>query len=92
VSGNLAPDTVKPVPVRAAASMVRGSLPIALSVTDRVADAFTATSSKAKLVVLILSVCMVAFNCRAKVRETLPELAVNLTACSVSTGDTFAVN
>jgi hypothetical protein len=92
MSGNWARAIVKPVPVSAAASIVRGSVPVAVTITDCVADVFTATFSKARLVVLMLSVCIVAFNCRAKVWETPPALAVNFTACSVSTDDTFAVN
>ena len=53
---------------------------------------FTATLPKATLVALTLSVGTTAFNCRAKVSETLPALAVSVTACAVATDDTVAVN
>jgi hypothetical protein len=44
------------------------------------------------LVALMLSVGTGTFNCRAKVSETLPALAVRVTACAVPTDDTVALN
>jgi hypothetical protein len=40
----------------------------------------------------MLSVGTAAFNCRPKVLETLPELAVRVTDCALVTGATVAVN
>jgi hypothetical protein len=93
VSGNVAPDTVKPVPVSVAALIVTGAVPEDVKVTDcSVAAVFTAALPKVRLVALMLSVGVAAFSCRAKFVETLPALAVNVTACAVVTDDTVAVN
>jgi hypothetical protein len=80
VAGKLAPDSEKPVPVSVAELMVTGAVPVELRDRDCVAAVFTCTSPKATLTALILSAGTAALNCRAKVLETLPELAVRVTA------------
>jgi hypothetical protein len=91
VSGNVAPENVNPVPVSAAELTVTGSVPVDVKVSDCVAAVFTATSSKAKLLVL-LNVDVAALNCRGTLRELLPVLAVKVTDCVVNTDDILAVN
>jgi hypothetical protein len=63
-----------------------------VKVTDCVAEVFTSTSPNPRLVALMLSVGTAAFNCRAKLSDTLPALAFSVTACAVPTDDTVAVN
>jgi hypothetical protein len=92
VTGNVAPDIVKPVPVRAPELMVTGDVPVEVNVTGSVVGVFNDTLPNARLAGLIVNVAAAAFNCRAKVLETLPALAVNVTACAVVTDVTVAVN
>ena len=66
-------------------------MPVDSSVTDRIAAVFPCTFPKTTLVGLILSVGTAAFNCRAKVFDTLPELAVRVADCAVPTDVTVAV-
>ena len=81
VAGNAAPDNVKPAPVTAAALMVTGTVPVEVKVTGcGVAVVFTTTLPNAKLVALMLSAGTAAFNCRAKVLDRPPALAVIVTA------------
>ena len=63
-----------------------------VSVTDCCAAVITCTFPKARLAALMLSIGTAAFNCRAKLLETLPALAVSVTACADPTDDTIAVN
>jgi hypothetical protein len=65
---------------------------VEVSVTVSVEAVFNVTLPNAKLVGLTVNVGTAAFNCRAKVLETLPALAVRVTACAVVTEDTVAVN
>jgi hypothetical protein len=67
VSGKLAPETEKPVPVRVAELMVTAAVPVEDSVIDCVVAAFTATLPKLRLEELMLSVGTAAFSCSAKV-------------------------
>src|SRR5579863_9978328 len=83
---------VKPVPASVAALMVTGAVPVELKVTDCVADVFNTTLPKEMLVALIFRVGVNAFNCRAKLLETAPTLAVSVTAWAVPTDDTAAAN
>jgi hypothetical protein len=92
VTGNVAPDMVKPVPVSAPELMVTGDVPVEVNVTGSVVGVFNVTLPNARLAGLIVNVAAAAFNCRAKVLETLPALAVSVTACAVVTDDTVAVN
>lgn len=94
VTGKVTPDIVNPVPVNAAALIVTDEVPVEVRVRDCVDGMHSPTSPNAKLVVLTLSVDVDAegFNCRPKVLEMLPALAVNVTACAVVTDETVAVN
>jgi len=92
VTGKVAPDIVKPVPLNAAELMVTGPVPVEVNVTGSVDAVFTVTLPNAKLAGLMVNVGTAAFNCRAKLLETLPALAVRVTACPVETDDTVAVN
>jgi hypothetical protein len=80
VVGNADPDNVKPAPFRVAPLIVTGTVPVEVKVTGCVADVLTATSPNATLVALMLSASIAAFNCRAKLLNTLPALAVIVTA------------
>jgi hypothetical protein len=92
VTGKVAPDIVNPVPLNAAELMVTGAVPVEVNVTGNVEAVFTVTLPNARLVGLMVNVGTAAFNCRAKVLETPPALAVRVTACPVVTDDTVAVN
>jgi hypothetical protein len=97
VTGNVAPDMVKPVPVSAAELMVTGAVPVDVNVTDSVVAVFTPTLPNATLAGLIVNIGPAdadpaGFSCRAKFLETLPAVAVSVTACGDVTDDTLAVN
>jgi hypothetical protein len=92
VTGNVAPDIAKPVPARLAEVTINCAVPVELRVTDRVAGVFSCTFPNATVLALMVKVGTAAFNCRAKFLETLPDVAVSVTACGVATGDTAAVN
>ena len=96
VSGKLAPETVKPVPVTVAALTVTDAVPVEDRVRDWVAGELRATLPKAMVVVLTLSVgvsvAVAVPNCKAKLSATLPALAVRVAVCAVLTGETVAVN
>jgi hypothetical protein len=96
VTGKVSSETVKPVPVSFAALTVTEAVPVDVKVTDCVELVFTVTSPKARLVALRLSagtaVEIVAFNCRMKLLETLPAVAVSVAVCEVVTQATIAAN
>jgi hypothetical protein len=92
VTGKVAPDIVKPVPANAAELMVTGAVPVEVNITGSMDVVFTVTLPNARPNGLMVNVGTAAFNCRAKVLETPPALAVSVTACSVETDDTVAVN
>jgi hypothetical protein len=92
VTGKVAPDIVKPVPLNVAELMVTGAVPVAVNVTDKVDAVFSVTLPNVRLVMLTVNVGTPAFSCSAKLLETLPALAVRVTACAVVTEDTVAVN
>jgi hypothetical protein len=83
---------VKPVPDNAAELMVTGAVPLELSVTGNVVGVFSVTLPNARLPGLMVSVGTAAFNCRAKVFDAPPVLAVRVTDCAVVTEVTVAVN
>jgi hypothetical protein len=60
--------------------IVTGAVPVEVKVTDCVAGVLTTTSPNATLVALILSASIAAFSCRGKLLNTLPALAVIVTA------------
>jgi hypothetical protein len=75
--------------------MVTGAVPAEFSVRGNVDAVFTATLPNARLAGLIVNCELAtasAFSCRAKVLETLPALAISVTACADVTDDTVAVN
>jgi hypothetical protein len=72
--------------------MVTGAVPVELNVTGSVEAVFTVTLPNARLLGLTVNVGTAAFSCKAKLLETLPALAVRVTACAVVTDDTVAVN
>jgi hypothetical protein len=72
--------------------MVTGAVPVDVNITGSVVGVFTATLPNARLAGLIVNVDTPAFSCKAKLLETLPALAVRVTACADVTDDTLAVN
>jgi len=64
VSGKVAPEDVKPVPLMAAELMVTGAVPVELRVSDRVEAVFNVTLPKLIVLVLILSVGVAALSCK----------------------------
>src|ERR1700678_4200752 len=74
--------------------MVTAAIPEEVSVTGSVDDVFNVTSPNVRLAGLIVNCepAAAAFSCKAKVLETLPELAVRVTACAAVTADTVAAN
>jgi hypothetical protein len=79
VSGNVAPETVKPDPATVAALMVTAAVPVEDSVTVCVVAVFTFTVPNPMLPALTLSVDTPDPSCKAKVFATLLVLAVNVT-------------
>jgi hypothetical protein len=93
VTGKAIPDTVKPIPVRAAALIVAGTAPVEVRITDCGAAAvFTNTLPKATLVALTLSVGTTAPNSRLKDLGTPLAVAVSVTISAMLTEDAVAVN
>jgi hypothetical protein len=71
--------------------MVTGDVPVDVKVTGSVVGVFTVTLPNATLAGLMVNVGTAAFSCTAKLLETLPALAVRVTACADVTDDTVAV-
>jgi hypothetical protein len=92
VTGNLAPDIVKPVPLNVPELMVTGDVPVEFNVTGSVDAVFTVTLPKPRLAGLTAKVATPLFSSRAKLVETVPALAVSVTACVEVKDDTVAVN
>jgi len=91
VRGKVAPETVKPVPVRVAALTVTAAVPVEDRVSVCVVAVFTFTLPKDRLDELTLRVGTPGLSCRAKVSATLPALAVRVAVCAVLTEETVAV-
>jgi hypothetical protein len=91
VSGKLAPETVNPPPLIAAALTVTGAFPVELSVMARVAPVLTETLPNDTLVALTPSVGTYAPSCNAKLSPLLLVVAVRITACAVLTALAAAV-
>jgi 4-hydroxy-3-methylbut-2-en-1-yl diphosphate synthase IspG/GcpE len=83
---------VKPVPASVALLTVTGIVPVDVKTTDCVDAVFSATLPNATLVVLLLNTAAAAFNCTAKVLETLLALAESVTDSVVETDATVAAN
>src|SRR5258707_11989955 len=67
----VAPETEKPLPVTVAALTVTAAVPVDVKVTDCEAGEFSTTLPKDTLLAFTLSVGTDAFNCSAKLFETL---------------------
>jgi hypothetical protein len=94
VTGKVAPDIVKPVPLKVAELIVTGAVPAEVNVTGSVDEVFTVTLPNVKLAALMVNVGTVvpaAFSCRANVLDTPPALAVRVTDCAAVTDDAVAV-
>ncbi len=91
VSGKVAPETVKPVPITVAALTVTDAVPVEVKITDCVVGVFKFTSPKTRLVTLTLSVGVAVPNCKLKVSVTLPALALSVTAAPELTEEIVAV-
>ena len=78
VSGKVAPEMEKPVPVTVAALTVTGAVPVEVRVSDRVTGVFNATLPKAMLVALMFKVGVAALSCREKLSVALPAVAVSV--------------
>ena len=74
----MTPETVKPLPVTAAALTVTAAVPVEVRITDCVVGVLRFTFPNATLVALMLSVGTPKPSCRLKVCATLPALAVNI--------------
>jgi hypothetical protein len=92
VTGKVAPDIVKPVPLSFPELMVTGAAPVEVNVTGSVNRVLSAWLPKATFPGLMANVAAEAVNCREKVLATLPPVAVSVTDCAEVTGDTRAVN
>lgn len=91
VSGKLPPNTENPAPATVAALTVTAAVPLEVRVTDIETAAFKTTLPNDKRLVLTLNPGIAAFNCRLKVCQTLPAVAVNVAACALLTNATAAV-
>jgi hypothetical protein len=92
VTGNVAPEIVKPAPVKAAALMVTGPVPVDVRVNAWPNCEFTATSPNVTMLVLMLSVPVPALNCNAKAIETPFAPADSVAVCAELNGEIAAVN
>ena len=90
MSGNVAPDTVNPVPSTVAALTTTGKLPVEVSVTVCVVGVFRVTSPNAIVVALIPSTVVPEPSCSEKVFVALPTFAVSVTVVAVLTAVTVA--
>ena len=88
----MTPVIVKPGPASVAELITTGRAPVDVIVTDCVTAVSTKTLPNAKLAALRLSVGSAALNCKTRLLETPPALALRFTVCAVDTGNTFAVN
>lgn len=91
VSGKVAPEKVKPVPLIVTELMVTDAPPLELKVTVCVVGVFRFTLPKLMLDALRVRVGEGADSCRVKVLVTVPALAVNVTVCALETAATVAV-
>lgn len=92
VNGNVAPESVKPLPLTEAELTVTAAVPVEVNVTDCVAGEFTATLPKEMLVAFALSVATAGESCSANVVDAPPPLAVSVAVCDELTAATDAVN
>lgn len=91
VAGKAAPERENPAPLKVTELTTTATVPADLSVTVWVAAEFRITFPKEMLVALRPSTVVEAFNCTAKVLESLPELAVRVAVWAEPTAATIAV-
>lgn len=82
---------MKPAPESDAPLTVTAVVPVEDKVSDWLADELTSTLPKSTLLVFTVSAEVIASNCRAKVSDELPALAVNVAVCAVVTAATSAL-
>jgi len=92
VTGKVAPETPKPVPLTVAELIVSAAVPLEVSVSDCAEGVFRFTLPKERLPALRVIAGTAAFNCKAKFTEALPALAVSVAVCVVLTAETVAEN
>jgi hypothetical protein len=86
---------MKPDPLNLAELIVTGAVPVDSRITGSIDAVFTVTFPNSKLAVLMLNAATFgaeALSCIAKVLETPPTLAVNVTAWAIVTVGTVAAN
>jgi hypothetical protein len=86
----LAPENVNPAPLMAAALTVTAAVPVDDNVSVCVTAVFTESLPNVSVVALTPSVGTAAPNCKAKVFDTVPALAVSVTVAAVLTEATVA--
>jgi hypothetical protein len=86
----VAPETEKPVPLTAAVLTVNAEAPVSDRVSDCFAAVFIFTLPKAMLLALTVRVAPPACNCRGKVMEAPPAVAVRVAVCAEATAETVA--
>jgi len=79
VTGKALPEMVKSEPVTEAELTVTGPVPVDVNVIACVEGLFTTTLPNDTLVAFMLNVAVAAFNCRAKLFDTVFALAVSVT-------------
>jgi hypothetical protein len=92
VTGNVAPDIVKPAPLSVAEVMMTGAVPVELKISGCVEGVLIVALPNEMLLALVVNVGVDALSCSAKLLETPAPLAVIVAACGEETDDTFAVN
>jgi hypothetical protein len=92
VTGNVAPDMVKPVPLSVAEVMMTGTVPVELKVSGCVEGVFNVALPNEILLALVVNVGVEGLSCSAKLLEIPAPLAVIVAACGEETDDTFAVS
>lgn len=90
MTGKVAPETLKPVPLAVAELTVKATVPLEVNVTAWVEAVFRFTFPKERLLVLNAIEGTAAFSCMAKFADALPALAVSVAVCAVLTAATVA--
>jgi hypothetical protein len=92
VTGNVAPEIMKPAPLTDADLTITGAVPVEVKIKGCVDGVLSATFPNGRFIELTVNVALEAVNCRGKLLETPPALAVRVTICDDETDKTFAVN
>jgi hypothetical protein len=92
VTGNVIPESPKPVPLADAPLRVSAAVPEDVSVTVFVTVVFSAAVPKATLLLPSVSFGVVAFSVSAKVFDTPAAVAVSVAVCVELTAVAIAVN